>query len=46
MKVPLDTQSVSRLLDSAHYSSAAIQAELGWMPRTDIASGIQLLMPD
>ena len=40
VKTSLDSQSVSRLLDSACYSSAAVQTELGWVPRTDIAEGI------
>jgi UDP-glucose 4-epimerase len=46
LRVSLDSQSVSRLLDSAHYSSAAIQSELGWNPRTDIAAGIEILLPN
>lgn len=42
-RLPLDSQSVSRLLDSAWYSPDSIQGELGWEPRIDLTTGLASL---
>lgn len=38
--LPVSTHVIASLLDSACYSSGALQAELGWTPRIDIAAGL------
>ncbi|MGH6611906.1 MAG: NAD-dependent epimerase/dehydratase family protein, partial [Burkholderiaceae bacterium] len=46
-RMPLDGQAVDRLLNSAWYSPAALQKEIGWMPRIDLDEGlISLSAPD
>jgi len=40
-RLPLDSETVSRLLDSAWYSSARIERELGWRAQVDLKTGLQ-----
>lgn len=43
-RMPLNTEVVSRLLDSAWYSSARLQSELGWAPRVSLDEGLRRLV--
>lgn len=43
-RIPLDSQVVSRLLDSACYRSDRLRTELGWAARYDLRSGLAALM--
>lgn len=45
-RMPLNTQAVDRLLDSACYSPAAFISEIGWQPRVDLLTGLQTLADD
>ena len=45
-RVPLDSQTVHRLLRSACYSSAALRRDLNWMPEVDVAEGLRSLRDD
>lgn len=38
--LPLNSEAVGRLLDSAHYSPARIERELGWRARIGLAEGV------
>lgn len=40
-RLPLDSETVSRLLDSAWYSPARIEQELGWRARIELHTGLQ-----
>jgi len=40
-RLPLDSEVVSRLLDSAWYSPARIECELGWRPRICLTTGLR-----
>jgi UDP-glucose 4-epimerase len=42
--VPLNSIVVDRLLESAWYSAARIEAELGWLPRVNLAAGLRSLL--
>ena len=42
-RIPIDSQTVSRLLDSAWYSSDLLARELGWHARVDLRSGLRAL---
>jgi nucleoside-diphosphate-sugar epimerase len=43
-QVPLNSEVVSRLLDSACYSSARIMHELGWQPSISLSEGLHDLL--
>ena len=45
-RMPLDSQAVSRLLDSACYSSKKLIRELGWQPRIDLRNGLRTLVAE
>lgn len=40
-RLPLDSETVSRLLDSAWYTPARIEQELGWRARIDLNAGLR-----
>ncbi len=40
-RLPLDSETVGRLLDSAWYTPARIEHELGWRPRIGLTTGLQ-----
>ena len=42
--MPLDSEVVSRLLDSACYSPARIERELGWRARVSLAEGLREML--
>lgn len=42
--LPLNSEAISRLLDSACYSPAQIERELGWKARTGLVEGIQEML--
>jgi nucleoside-diphosphate-sugar epimerase len=44
MRMPLDSEVVSRLLDSACYSPAKIESELGWRARVTLAEGLREML--
>lgn len=41
---PVDSEVVSRLLDSECYSPSLIQHELGWEPKVDLKEGLKILL--
>lgn len=43
-RMPLDSEVVSRLLDSACYSPARIEKELGWRARGPLAEGLREML--
>lgn len=43
-RMPLDSEVVSRLLDSACYSPARIERELGWRARVPLAEGVREML--
>ena len=43
-RMPLNVEVVSRLLDSAWYSPARLQRELGWAPRVSLEEGLRRLV--
>jgi nucleoside-diphosphate-sugar epimerase len=43
-RIPLDSEVVSRLLDSACYSPARIEKELGWRARVPLAEGLREML--
>ncbi|MBU1364656.1 MAG: NAD-dependent epimerase/dehydratase family protein [Gammaproteobacteria bacterium] len=43
-RMPLDSEVVSRLLDSACYSPARIDKELGWRARVPLAEGLREML--
>lgn len=43
-RMPLDSEAVSRLLDSACYSPARIERELGWRARVLLAEGLREML--
>lgn len=43
-RMPLDSEVVMRLLDSAWYSPARIERELGWRARVPLAAGLQEML--
>ena len=40
-RMPWDSQTADRLLNSAHYSAAALHTELGWAPRVELSEGLK-----
>lgn len=43
-RMPLDSEVVMRLLDSAWYSPARIERELGWRARVSLAAGLREML--
>lgn len=43
-RMPLNIEVVGRLLDSAWYSPARLQGELGWQPRVSLDEGLRRLV--
>lgn len=43
-RVPLDSEALARLLGSACYSPARIEAELGWQAATGLAAGLREML--
>lgn len=43
-RMPLDSEVVTRLLDSACYSPARIEKELGWLARVPLAEGLREML--
>jgi nucleoside-diphosphate-sugar epimerase len=46
LRLPMSRHAVSSLLDSACYSTAAIEHELGWRPEIDLEEGLASLLAE